>query len=128
MDLPLVGVALGTLLRALFGKLLRGLGLWLFNGFKSLGVMLVVWLTDRLFAFLGSLAIMGFVYIGVDLLIDKVIGGILGSVGGVPDAIFQIFVLAGFTEAINIIVSAIAFAITIKMSKVSGSSAGANTP
>ena len=90
--------------------------------------MLVVWLTDRLFAFLGSLAIMGFVYIGVDLLIDKVIGGILGSVGGVPDAIFQIFVLAGFTEAINIIVSAIAFAITIKMSKVSGSSAGANTP
>ena len=126
MALPIVGIALGTLLRSLFGKLLRGLFVWLFRGLKSVWVLLVVWVTDRLFAFLASLGIMGFVYIGVDLLISKVVGGIMSSIGSSPDAVFQILMLAGFGEAFNIIISAIAFAITMKMSKVSN--AGANTP
>ena len=43
-----------------------------------------------------------------------------------PDAVFQILMLAGFGEAFNIIISAVAFAVTMKMSKVSGG--GANQP
>lgn len=128
MALPFVGVALGTLLRKVIGRLLVGFGTWIFKGLKSVWVMLAVWVTDRIFSFLASLALFGVTYIGVDIFVDKIIGGIMGSMGGVPDVIWQIFVMAGFTEAINIIVSAVAFAITMKMSKVSGSSAGANTP
>ena len=133
MALPVAGLvaalmaALTTFLRSFLFRIFGSLGKWLFSASKSLWVMLAVWITDRLFAFLASLGIMGFVYIGVDLLISKVVGGIMSSIGSAPDAVFQILMLAGFGEAFNIIISAIAFSVTMRMSKV-GSTAGANTP
>ena len=133
MALPVFGfslssliASLGTLLRSLFFRLFKSLFGWSFAALKGSWALLVVWVTDRLFAFLASLGLMGFVYIGVDLLISKVVGGIMSSLGQTPDAVFQILMLAGFGEAFNIIISAVAFAVTMKMSKVSN--AGANTP
>lgn len=132
MAFPIAGLVsvliagLSTFFRSFFFRLLGSAGRWLFGATKSFWLMLVVWVTDRIFAFLGSLAIMGFVYVGVDLLISKVVGGIMSSLGQTPDAVFQILMLAGFGEAFNIIISAVAFAVTMKMSKVSN--AGANTP
>ena len=133
MALPVAGIVaaliagLSTFLRSFLFRLFGAAGRWLFGATKSFWLMLVVWVTDRIFAFLGSLALMGIVYVGVDLLISKVVGGIMSSIGSAPDAVFQILMLAGFGEAFNIIISAIAFAVTMRMSKV-GSTAGANTP
>ena len=133
MALPVAGLvaalmaALTTFLRSFLFRIFGSLGKWLFSASKSLWVMLAVWITDRLFAFLASLGLMGFVYIGVDLLISKVVGGMMNAIGGAPDAVFQILMLSGFGEAFNIIISAIAFAVTMRMSKV-GSTAWANTP
>ena len=134
MAFPVAGLVaaliagLANLLRSLLFRLFGTAFKWLFTALKSSWTLLVVWVTDRLFAFLASLGLMGFVYIGVDLLISNVVGGIMSSLGQTPDAVFQILMLAGFGEAFNIIISAVAFSVTMKMSKVSGNSAGANQP
>lgn len=132
MALPVAGLvtalmaALTTFLRSFLFRIFGSFGKWLWLALKGFLVTLSVWVTDRLFAFLVSLGLMGFVYIGVDLLISKVVGGMMNAIGGAPDAVFQILMLAGFGVAFNIVISAIAFAITMKMSKVSGG--GANQP
>ena len=132
MAFPVAGLVaaliagLANLLRSLLFRLFGTAFKWLFTALKSSWTLLVVWVTDRLFAFLASLGLMGFVYIGVDLLISQVVGGMMNAIGGAPDAVFQILMLAGFGVAFNIVISAIAFAITMKMSKVSGG--GANQP
>ena len=131
MAFPVAGLVaaliagLANLLRSLLFRLFGTAFKWLFTALKSSWTLLVVWVTDRLFAFLASLGLM---YIGVDLLISNVVGGIMSSLGQTPDAVFQILMLAGFGEAFNIIISAVAFSVTMKMSKVSGNSAGANQP
>ena len=132
MALPVAGLvaalmaALTTFLRSFLFRIFGSFGKWLWLALKGFLVTLSVLITDRLFAFLASLGLMGFVYIGVDLLISKVVGGMMNAIGGAPDAVFQILMLAGFGVAFNIVISAVAFAITMKMSKVSN--AGANTP
>ena len=72
------------------------------------------WLVERLGKYFISIGAFGLVYMGVDVLIDRFVGQILSSLGTVVSAGYQILMMAGFGEVINVTISAIAFVLAAK--------------
>lgn len=78
---------------------------------KTFLVGLGTWAVERIGKYFLSLGVMGVVYVGVDIMIDKAVAAIkdnLASAGVAAD----IVMMMGVGEALNIIFAAVAFVLT----------------
>lgn len=85
-----------------------------------LGVLLRlfgVFVVERLGKYLLGLGAFGVAYVGIDLLINRVVNNMVSSLGDAPADIYNILMMAGFGVAINVILSACAFAVAIGAAK-----------
>lgn len=85
-----------------------------------LGTLLLAfgtWLIERLGRYLISLGVFGATYIGVDKLVERVFGEIARNIGGGVDATYNILMMAGFGVALNVMLSACAFAMALSAAK-----------
>lgn len=73
-----------------------------------------VFVAERIGKYLLGLGAFGLAYVGVDVLINRVVSAIVRSLGSIPTDIFNVLMMAGFGVALNIIISACAFAIAIR--------------
>lgn len=80
-------------------------------------VVFGTWIVERIGKYLLSLGVFGVAYLGADLLVDKVVGNIVRSIGGGLGDAYNILMLAGFGQAINIILSACAFSLALSAKK-----------
>ena len=78
---------------------------------KAFLVSLGTWAVERLGKYLLSLGFMGVAYVGVDIMLDKAVGLIKSNINQVSGA-FDILMMAGLGEALNIILAAMAFVLT----------------
>ena len=53
----------------------------------------------------------------LELSVDRVVGDMLSSIGGVPDAVYQVMMMAGFGEVLNVLLSALAFSLAMSLSQ-----------
>lgn len=86
---------------------------WLIGALTSFGT----WLVERIGKWLLGLGAFGIAYVGINALINKVVSNIAGSIGGGVDAAYQVLMMAGFGEALNIMLSASAFALATAAGK-----------
>lgn len=75
------------------------------------------WLVERLAKYLIGIGAFGAAYVGVNALVDRVVGDMLASIGGVPDAVYQVMMMAGFGEVLNVLLSALAFSLAMSLSQ-----------
>lgn len=90
---------------------------WLIGALTAFGS----WLVERLAKYLISLGVFGATYVGVNILINKVVDNIAASIGGGVGAAWDVLMMAGFGVALNITISASAFVLTQRAtSKITG--------
>lgn len=75
-----------------------------------------VWLVERLGKYLVGLGAFGVAYAGVNVLINQVFCRMLANIQGVGDG-YQILLMAGVGEALNVILSACAFTLSMSVSE-----------
>lgn len=86
---------------------------WLGAILASFGVFLV----ERLGKYLIGLGVFGATYVGVDKLVDKVFGNMSRNIGGGVSAAYDILMMAGFGVALNVMLSACAFALALSAAR-----------
>lgn len=86
---------------------------WLAGLLLSFGT----WIVERIGKYFLGIGAFGVAYVGVDVLVNRVFNNISASLGGNLSAIYNILMLLGFGEALNILLSACAFALAMSISK-----------
>lgn len=75
------------------------------------------WAAERVGKYLLGAGAFGAAYVGANALIDKVVRGIAGDIGGGVDGAFQVLMMAGVGVALNILLSACAFSLAAGVAK-----------
>lgn len=75
-----------------------------------------VWIVERLGKYLVGLGAFGVAYAGVNVLINQVFSRMLANIQGLGDG-YQILLMAGVGEALNVILSACAFTLSMSVSE-----------
>ena len=72
------------------------------------------WIVDRLVGMLIGAGAFGVAYVGVNAFVTKIVGGMVSALGssGVSAA-YNVLMIAGFGVALNVILSACVFALTL---------------
>lgn len=75
-----------------------------------------VWIIERLGKYLVGVGAFGVAYVGVNVLINQVFRSILSNIQGLGDG-YQILLMAGVGEALNVILSACAFTLSMSLAE-----------
>ena len=75
------------------------------------------WLVERLAKYFVGIGAFGVAYVGVNALVDRVVGDMVASIGGVADDAYQVMMMAGFGEVLNVLLSALAFSLALSVSQ-----------
>lgn len=86
---------------------------WLIGVLSSFGT----WIVERLGKWLFAAGAFGVAYVGADLLVNRIFRSMVASIGGGLSAAYDILLMAGFGTALNIMLSASAFALAIAAGK-----------
>lgn len=75
-----------------------------------------VWIVERAGKYLLGLGAFGVAYVGVNVIINQVFRSMLSNIQGLGDG-YQILLMAGVGEALNVILSACAFTLSLSISE-----------
>nr|DAR77081.1 MAG TPA: Minor Head Virion Protein G6P [Inoviridae sp.] len=75
-----------------------------------------IWLIERLGKYLLGLGAFGVAYSGVNVLINQVFRSMLANIQGLGDG-YQILLMAGVGEAVNVLLSACAFTLSMSVAE-----------
>lgn len=75
-----------------------------------------IWLIERLGKYLLGLGAFGVAYSGVNVLINQVFRSMLVNIQGLGDG-YQILLMAGVGEAVNVLLSACAFTLSMSVAE-----------
>ena len=75
-----------------------------------------IWLIERLGKYLVGLGAFGVAYSGVNVLINQVFRSMLSNIQGLGDG-YQILLMAGVGEAVNVLLSACAFTLSMSVAE-----------